>query len=68
MDGSYSILAKNIFSRNENQNKFSEAMKGDSFYGTELKYGGKKYIITDGSVNFNDLEKISKKIEKIINE
>ena len=42
MDGPYSILAKNIFSRKENQNKFSEAMKRDSFYGTELRYGGKK--------------------------
>jgi hypothetical protein len=37
------------------------------FLWAELKYG-KKYIVADGSVNFSDLEKISKEIEKIINE
>lgn len=68
MDGPYSLLAKNVFAVNNNCRKFSEAMKEGSFYGTELKYGGKKYIITDGSVNFGNLEKISKEIEEIINE
>jgi len=68
MDAPYSNLSRNIFSIIRNKNRFDESMKKYSFYGIELEYGAKKYVITDGSINFSELEKISKEIEEIINQ
>jgi hypothetical protein len=66
MDAPKSKLGDRIYSKYKN--KILEKMKNGVLIGEIFEIDGKKYKVTDGEIDFNEIDKIKERMNKIIKE